>query len=79
MHCFAVVVVGGVGVVVLGTYTGVTVVDGVSLRCGCVVLGAVVDDVLGDRAAGSTVAAAVFGALAAVGPSSCTLCTGSRG
>jgi hypothetical protein len=43
------------------------------------VLGAVVDDVVEGRAAGSTVAAAVFGPLAAIGLTSCTLCTGSRG
>jgi hypothetical protein len=75
----ALVVGVGAGVVVLGTYTKVKVVGGVALWCGCVVLGAVVDDVVEGRAAGSTVAAAVLGPLAAIGLNSCTLCTGSRG
>ena len=63
-----VVGVGG-GVVVPGRYTSVTAVGTVWLRCGWVVgvLGADVDVVVDGTAVGSTVAAAVFGPLAAIG------------
>jgi hypothetical protein len=77
----ALVVAVGVGVVVPGRYTWVTAVGTVWLRCGCVVgvLGVDVDVVVDGTAVGSTVAASVFGPLAAIGATSCTLCCGNLG
>jgi hypothetical protein len=74
----AVCVCGGV---VPGRYTTVADVGTVTLWCGCVVgvLGAVVDEAVVGIVVVGAVAAAVFGPLAAIGLTSCTLCTGSRG